>query len=109
MEELKGRARAHQDGLATAFDPLREDIERLKSSFWENNRKLVKAAAEKYVELKVKERVAVEVSYTSSRPLTPCRFNRNRLQVEKALKRYRASLAENEQNNQKLKAIMDVS
>ena len=68
MEELKDRARAQRDGLATAFDPLREKIEKLKNSFWEIHGDNIKAAAKKYVEKKVKERVAVEASHTSSRP-----------------------------------------
>ena len=71
MGELEEQAKAHRDGLATAFDPLREQLERLKSDFWGKNGEVIKANARKYVERKVKEMVAVEASFTSSRPTGP--------------------------------------
>jgi len=61
-----------------------------------------------YVQRKVEERVTVEVNNTS-RPLTPHRFNRSCLQVENAIKNYRVHLGNNEQNNKKLKAIVNAS
>ena len=59
--------------------------------------------------MKVKERVAVEVSHASSKPITPRRFNRDYLQVEKAIKLYRGRVENNRKKNQRLMAIMDVS
>ena len=74
MDELKGQVRAHRDGLATAFDPLREQVERLKNGFWEKNGDVIEAAAKTYIERKIKERVAVEASRISSRHLAPYHF-----------------------------------
>ena len=109
MEELKGRIKAHRDGLATAFDPLKEQVERLKSGFWEKNGDSVEAAAKRYIERKIKERVPVEASRNSSRHLVPCHFNTKYLQVEKAIESYRHHVANNEQNNQRLKVTLEVS
>lgn len=62
MNELSNKAKAHRDGLATAFDPLREQIESLKNHFWEKNREVIETSAQKHLVQKVKERVAVEVN-----------------------------------------------
>jgi len=44
----------------------------LKKNFWEQNREVIGAAAKKYTEEKVKERVAIEVSKHFSRtPSSP--------------------------------------
>ncbi|KAF9650956.1 hypothetical protein BDM02DRAFT_1003302 [Thelephora ganbajun] len=89
VEELKNQANAHRDGLKQAFDPLREQIERLKNNFWEKNGDVIEATAKKYVERKVKERVLVE--------------------VEKAIERYRDHIEKNEQRNQKLRDVVHAS
>ena len=109
LDELKGQAKAHKDGLATAFNPLREQIESLKNTFWENHREVIEAAAEKYIKHKVKERVTVEVNVTSSVSLAPYGFNRSFLQVKNAIERYCDYLENKERDNEKLKAIMDIS
>jgi len=107
--ELTTRANAHRDGLATAFDPLREQIESLKANFWEKNQKSIEDAMERYIVQKVKERVAIEVSHAPSVPFAPHGFNRSCLQVERAIKRYRDYAENNEQNNEDLKVVMNVS
>lgn len=66
MWELTTKANAHRDGLATAFDPLCEQIESLKANFWEKNQKSIKDAMERYLLQKVRERVAVEVNHAPS-------------------------------------------
>jgi len=109
VEELKGQVRAHRGGLATAFDPLREQVERLKGSFWERNGDVVEAAAKRYIERRIKERVTVEASRTSLIYRAPCHLNRKYLQVEKEIERYRHHLANDGQNNQLLKVAMEVS
>lgn len=62
LKELKDQTKAHRDGLAAAFDPLREEIESLKNSFWEKNREVIETTARRYVERRLEERVTVEVS-----------------------------------------------
>ena len=111
MDELKGQARAHRDGLATAFDPLRDQIERLKNNFWQRNGDAIKATAKEYIQRKVKERVTVEVSNAStpsgSPPLSIVLTGHTYLQVEKAIERYRDYIENNK--NRELKAVLDVS
>lgn len=106
---MKREVRAHRDRLPTLFDPLREQVERFKNNFWEKNGDVVETAAKRYIEQKLKERVTVEASRTSPRHLTPCRFNRMYPQVEKAIEHYRHHVANNEQNNQRLKVAMEIS
>jgi len=105
---LNGLARAHRDGLATAFDPLWEQIELLKKNFCEKNRGVVETIIKEYVERRVKERVTVEVNNTP-RPLTPHRLNRSYLQVENAIERYHDQVANNKRDNEKLKAVVNAS
>ena len=64
-----GQAKTHRDALATAFDPLREQIEKLKNGFWENHGDTIRANIKNYVERKVKEKVAVEASRAPLKPL----------------------------------------
>ena len=74
VEELKGRVKSHREGLENAFDPLREQIEKLKANFWEKNRKSIEATAMEYIKRTVKERVATEVSNVVSGPLVSGSF-----------------------------------
>ena len=104
-----GQAKTHRDALTTAFDPLREQIEKLKNGFWDNHGDTIQANIKNYVERKVKEKVAVEASLPALRPLTTRHPNRMRLQVEKAIEHYRDHLANNEQRNKGLLTTMGVS
>jgi len=82
LDDLKSRARTHRDGLKTAFDPLRDQIETLKAGFWAKNRERLKAITTNYIQQKIKDRVIVEVS--------------------KQIKRYTAYLENNETDSVEL-------
>ena len=66
MAELTSKAKAHRDGLQTAFDPLYGQIESLKANFWKKNSKAIQDVMERYLVEEVKQRVDVEVNYAPS-------------------------------------------
>ena len=101
--------RAHRDGLATAFEPLREQIKLLKRTFWEKNHEAIEVFVRESVQRKLEERVATEASDATSTPPALYRFDRPHLQIEKVIKRYRDYENMNEQNNAGLKATIELS
>ena len=109
MEELRGKTKAHRDGLAATLGPLQEQIKMFKSSFWERNQEAIEAFVKECVEHKLQGRVVAEASNGPSTPLAPRRFNRPHLQIKKAVQPYCEYLEVNEENNERLKTAMDIS
>jgi len=89
VNDFKAQAKVHRDGLKTAFDPLRDQLNELKAGFWPKNRERLEAVIRGYVQKKVKDRVKVE--------------------VEKQLERYVAYVKNQETDNKALKEASKVS
>lgn len=89
VSKLKVQVKEHRDGMASAFNPLRDQIKHYQETFWEKNGEVIEAAARGYIERRVNERVRIE--------------------VDKALEVYRDYVANHEKNNEGLMNIMAVS
>jgi len=89
LNDLRARTKAHRDGLKTAFDPLREQIEQAKANFWAKNGGRLEDIIREYVQQKIKDRVRVEVN--------------------KQLRHYVAYVKDRETNNMGLKQASDIS
>ena len=57
MKELKQRSEEFRDGLESAFEPLRTQIEREKSVFYTKNAEMIKEMIRKRVEDGVKRKI----------------------------------------------------
>jgi len=97
----------HRDGLKTAFDPLREQLEQVKATFWEKHGEKLEAGARTYIQQKIKDRVQVEASRSST--ATPRHSDNMCAQVKKQLRRYAAYLENNKANNRELKEVAETS
>jgi hypothetical protein len=76
------RANAQREGLKTALDPLREQLDQMKAGFWVKNREILEASVRKYVKEKIKGRVLAEVTKSPPRSLVvlimcACRSTKN--------------------------------
>ena len=76
------RANAHREGLKTALDPLREQLDQMKAGFWDKNREILEASVRKYVKEKIKDRILAEVTRSPPRSLVvlimyACRSTKN--------------------------------
>lgn len=107
LEDLKKRASAHKDGLETAFDPLRADLDELKTGFWAKNREKVEARARDYIAKVTKEKVIAEASGPST--TIARRANDTSVQINKQLKYYMDYALNEGTENRKLEEITEIS
>ena len=61
MRELRKRSEGFRNGIQSAFEPLRAQIEHEKTHFYKNNAKAIEEMIRKRVEEGVKQRLPIAV------------------------------------------------